>query len=228
MVRLIVISLFLCACASGPGGMPPDHHLLYQQDFEGEDAPKFWFSADAEWKIGGQESRSLELLGGKAYKPPVRSPRNIALIAGHKFGDFVLEANLRQTGREYGHRDLCLFFGYQDPSHFYYVHIATKADPHAHNIFVVDGKPRVAIASRTTAGIDWGEDQWHHVRLERALADGRIRVIFDGQPLMEADSKRFRAGMIGFGSFDDQGEFDEIKVWGPASMPVKADPFSGK
>ena len=30
-------------------------------------------------------------------------------------------------------------FGYVDPSTFHYVHLAPSPDPHAHNVFVVDG-----------------------------------------------------------------------------------------
>ena len=65
---------------------------------------------------------------------------------------FVLDVKVRSTTRDYGHRDLCLFFGHQDPSHFYYVHLGKQADEHANSIFIVNGKPRVSIAeSRTRA-----------------------------------------------------------------------------
>ena len=45
---------------------------------------------------------------------PVRSPLNIALVRGHDLADFVMDVAVRSTGRDYGHRDLCLFFDYQD------------------------------------------------------------------------------------------------------------------
>ena len=71
----------------------------------------------------------LSLFGKSDYKPEVRSPRNIARIKNIELSDFTFDVTLRQTGREYGHRDLCLFFGYNDPSHFYYLHLASAADP---------------------------------------------------------------------------------------------------
>ena len=37
-----------------------------------------------------------------------------------------------------------------DATHFFYVHVAKKADPHANNIFLVDGAERVAVATKTT------------------------------------------------------------------------------
>ncbi|MCD6304390.1 MAG: hypothetical protein J7M21_05445, partial [Planctomycetes bacterium] len=102
-------------------------------------------------------------------------------------------------------------------SRYYYVHMATKADPHAHNVFIVNDKPRIKIATRTTKGIKWGQGKWHHVRLVRRVSDGKIEVYFDDmtRPIMEASDKTFPRGFIGFGSFDDVGRIDNVRIWGP-------------
>lgn len=34
------------------------------------------------------------------------------------------------------------------------------------------------------------------------------------QPIMEASDTHFNGGYIGFGSFDDTGMIDNIKLWG--------------
>jgi hypothetical protein len=143
---------------------------------------------------------------------------NIALIVDKVFSDFVLEVDLIQTGKEYGHRDMCLFFGFQSPTNYYYTHIATAADDHAHNIFVVNNAPRTKIAKETTKGVNWGLGVWHKVRLERNVAAGTIKVYFDDltKPIMIAEDKTFITGQIGFGSFDDTGMVDNIRIWGPA------------
>jgi hypothetical protein len=144
------------------------------------------------------------------------------------FGDFILECDLMQTGREYGHRDMCLFFGYESPSRFYYAHIATAADDHAHNVFVVNEKPRTKIARETTKGVNWGLNVWHRVRLERTLADGLIKVYFDDleKPIMVAEDRTFGAGYIGFGSFDDTGMISNIRIWGPSMVRKPGPQFS--
>lgn len=193
----------------------PPTPLAYEQDFSESTAiSQFEFSDPSAWRIHTAEdgAAALELFGGGDYKPPHRSPRSIALIAGSEFSDFVLEADLLQTGREYGHRDMCIFFGFKDPSHFYYVHLASKADENAHNIFVVDDAPRTKIASSTSKGIQWGQDTWHHIRLERE-AD-TVKVFFDDmtKPIMIARDKRFAEGGVGFGSFDDTGRIDNIRI----------------
>ncbi len=199
--------------------IPEGYQLLYQQDFTDPDAiNQFEMSDRSAWKSTTGEQGWLELFGKSDYEGRVRSPFNIALLKQHNFGDFVLEADLAQSGREYGHRDLCLFFGAKDAANFYYVHIASVADPHANNIFLVNDAPRVAIATKTTEGTNWGDtNSWHKVRIERNITEGSIKVFFDDMstPIMEATDTHFDYGRIGFGSFDDTGRFDNIKIYGP-------------
>lgn len=207
--------------------LPAGFHLTYEQSFAKSDSLKqFVFTDPTAWKLTGNGGdRALELVQQSKYEPAVRSPFNIALIADRQFGDFILEADLLQTGKDYGHRDMCLFFGFQNPKQFYYVHMATAADEHAHNIFIVNNEPRTKIATRTTKGIDWGRGEWHHVRLERRLVDGVIKVYFDNMdhPIMEAKNTTFGAGNIGFGSFDDTGKVRNIKIWTPSKEKVGHD-----
>jgi len=216
---LILFASLLSAFAS-------DLKTLYEQSFQTPDALKGFLMSDPKaWRFS--PSNALELVKQSDYKPNVRSPVNIALIADKVFEDFVLDVELMQTGREYGHRDMCLFFGFQTPTNFYYTHIATAADPNAHNIFIVNGKPRTNIAKKTTKGVNWGLAVWHKVRLERKIADGSIRVFFDdmNEPIMVAEDKTFGAGYIGFGSFDDTGMLDNIRIRGSKVEAKKAEFF---
>ena len=58
-------------------------------------------------------------------------------------GDFVLTVKVQSTNSEAGaHRDMCLFFNYQDPAHFYYVHLGKRPDPHSSQIMIVNDAPR--------------------------------------------------------------------------------------
>ena len=206
---------------------------VYAQDFENPDSIKdFRFTTPEKWQLTNSPDggSALEFLGPGNYTPKVRSPLVIGMISDKMFGDFVLEADLLQTGKEYGHRDMCLFYNIQDPSHFYYTHIATKADPHAHNIFIVNDQPRTAIAQKTTEGIDWGKNLWHKVRIERTLADGSIKVFYDDmhEPIMLAEDKTFGTGYIGFGTFDDSGRIDNIKIYAPKETEKTPNFFSTK
>ncbi len=211
--------VIICIQAEGQSPMPKGYKLLYEMDFE-KTLPNLDMTDPSAWRIVDEEgSKVLELHGKSDYNPQVRSPHNIALIKDLQFGSFILEVDLKQTGKEYGHRDLCFFFGMQNSSNFYYVHIASIADPNAHNIFLVNDAPRTNIASKTTKGSDWGQG-WHKIRYERNIETGVVRVFFDDMenPIMEASDKHFGIGYVGFGSFDDTGMIDNVKIWGEKSI----------
>ena len=190
--------------------------LVFEADFEDGRLDAWQATDPAAWRIeDGRDGKVLAQFKQSSYEPKVRSPFNINLVRDVVVGSFVLELKMRSTTKDYGHRDLCLFFGHQDPSHFYYVHIANQADAHANSIFIVDGKPRVSIAETRTEGTKW-DDNWHTVRLVRDVEKDTIEVFFDNrdEPIMSAVDHRFKWGKVGVGSFDDTGQFDDIRLWG--------------
>lgn len=199
------------AWAETQNGLP----LLFFEDFES--GAGRWTQTDPNaWKLIAQDGdQAYSQYQASKYEPPVRSPLNIARIKDLSVSDFVLQVRMEQTGREYGHRDMCVFFGYQDPSHFYYAHIATAADDTAHTIHIVNGAPRTSIVAERTPGVDWGTG-YHDVRLVRDTASGLIQVFFDDMnaPILQARDKTFTTGGIGFGTFDDTGNIDDVIVWG--------------
>lgn len=189
--------------------------LVFFDDFES--GAGRWTQTDPNaWKVTSTGKGCVYTLFQQSkYEPPVRSPFNIARIKDLSVSDFVVQARMEQTSKEYAHRDMVVVFGYQDPSHFYYVHIATKADEVAHSILIVNGTPRVSIVKERTEGVDWGTG-FHDVRVVRNAASGSIEVFFDNmdKPVMRAEDKTFLSGGIGFGSFDDTGNIDDVIVWG--------------
>lgn len=211
-----------------PDGLPKNYKLLYTQDFKTADAFKdFKYSDPKQWKYAEKNgAKCLECTQKSGYRPKVRSPHTISLIKKRLFGDFVLECDLLQTGKNYGHRDMCIYFNYTDPTKFYYVHMATRSDPHAHNIMIVNDKPRVSISTKTTKGIDWGQNKWHKIKIVRKTATGEIKIYFDDMktPIMLAKDTTFKLGHIGFGTFDDSGCVKNIRIWGP-NMVKKETPF---
>ena len=193
----------------------PDMKLVEFEDFD--NGTKRWEFTDASaWTAKSDAGRTFVSLTKKKsdYKPEVRSPFNIAMLKHDPVGSFVLDVDVRSTNKVYGHQDLCLFFGHQDPSHFYYVHLGRAADAHANSIFLVNGEPRVSIAKERTEGTDWSRG-WHRVRVKRDIETGTIDVFFDDmqKPIMRTVDKTFSSGRIGIGSFDDTGDFDAIRLW---------------
>jgi hypothetical protein len=216
LTSAILLAFSIIGAIGAEPHIPAGYKLVYQQDFEKPSAlEEFIFSDPAAWALGKDDKGgALELKTQSNYKPAVRSPVNISLLKKQIFGDFILEADLLQTSKEYGHRDMCLYFDFVSPTKFYYAHIASAADEHAHNIFIVNDQPRVKIAKETTKGVNWGQQIWHHVRLERNVKEGLIKLYFDDMltPIMIAQDKTFSEGYVGFGSFDDTGRIDNIRM----------------
>jgi hypothetical protein len=148
----------------------------------------------------------------------VRAPFNRNLIKGVTVGDFQLDVDLQSTARDYPNRSLCLFFGYRDPEHMYYVHFGRKASDTSNQVFIVNGADRAPISTHTNAGTRW-DQAWHHARVVRKVEDGSIRVFFDDMtsPSMTASDTTFDSGQVGIGSFDDTGRFDNVRMVGQSA-----------
>ncbi len=216
-IALTCIASFVMAAIALAAPQTPALPLLVQEDFEhGADR---WEPTDAEaWKVAtSSDGHVYSLFKQSKYKPPHRSPFNISLLEDVTVGDFVLDVRVLSTKPDYNHRDMCLIFGYQNSAHFYYVHLGKKTDDHANQIFIVNDAPRVKISTKTTDGTNW-DDQWHDVRIVRRVEDGTIEIYYDDfeTPVMTAVDKTFTWGRIGLGSFDDIGDFDDVKLYGVA------------
>jgi hypothetical protein len=232
-IRLIIIPLLISLNTSAQEDDKTGFPLIYKQDFVTMEAIHgFVFSDPAPWFVtsGKNGGLALEYAGRGDYEPRVRSPLIIGLIDQLVLGDFILEADVLQTGRQYGHRDMCFFFGFQDSTRFYYVHLASQADQVAHTIHIVNDLPRKSIVQERTDGIRWIDDHWHHIRIERFTEEGGIKVYFDDMetPVMLANDKTFLSGYVGFGSFDDSGKIDNIRIWAWESRKKKSDIFMKK
>lgn len=196
--------------------------LIAEDNFE--QSSEQWQMLDPKsWQFTEVDGRGVlsQYVRESDYKPPHRSPFHVALLKEGVVSDFDLTASVRSTVEDYGHRDACIFFGYVDPAHFYYVHIGKLTDPHCNQIFLVNGADRKAISLTTTEGTNW-TDQWHRVKVTRRTDSGRIEIFFDDfeKPIMTAEDKTLPAGRVGVGSFDDCADWDDFELRGvPASLP---------
>jgi hypothetical protein len=212
-----------CTSSGAAPSAPQGWELVYRQDFERDPGLDFVVSDAAAWRVAEEDgNRFLEQFAASDYAPPHRSPLNLAVLAGPYVGDFVLEVDVQQTGREYAHRDACVLFGFQDPAHFAYAHLASQADEDAHHVQVVAASDRAPVTQHRSFGVTWGDGAWHRVRIERSLALERVRVWFDDRlsPVLEARAGALQPGWIGLGTFDDSARFDNLRLWAPDySMP---------
>lgn len=228
MIRLSLV-LTTCFLSLAPaalwaaeecGGLP----LIYSTGFDG--AAGDWSPTDADaWKITDLDGNKVYHQHQRSkYDPPHRSPHNISLLDDVLVGDFVLKVKVLSTAKTAGaHRDMCVFFGWQDPANFYYVHLGLRPDPHSSQIMLVDDAPRKMITKNESPGIPWS-DGWHQVKIVRKTADGVIEIYFDDmdKPVMVAEDKTLTWGQVGLGSFDDHGYWDDLKLYGKkVEQPAK-------
>jgi hypothetical protein len=215
----------LCLAVSAPAaeGDVPDwaKGTKFAMPLTKDNSDEFVVSDPAVWKFLTDEDKKsfLNLKYEKNYKstytPKHRSPIHIALLKQYPLTDFVMDVELMSTTEPYDHQDLCLFFGFQSPEKYYYVHLGRKADMNAHNVFIVNEAARKNIAKETTKGVEWKKDTWHTTRLVRQGSTGKIEVYFDDmtKPIMKAEDKTFAEGLVGFGSFDDTGRFRKVTLY---------------
>ncbi len=218
----------LCLAAAVGASASETMKVIYTENFEDSSLDSWEFTDSTAWKIE-RDGNSKVLCQFKAsdYQPEVRSPHNIAWIKDLYVSDFVIDVKLKSTGRNYGHRDMCVFFNGIDPSHFYYVHMAPAppSDNNANKIMIVNGEPRKNIAAKTNPGLEWKDDNYHHIRVVRDTKSGAIKVYFDDmeETALEAKDTTFKAGRIGFGNFDDTGCIDNIQIKGVKTSKPKLD-----
>ncbi len=213
---VLVTTALVLAAARAAAADTSNLPLLFEDNFEkGAD---HWQPTDPRaWRIVATDhGKVYNQFAQSQYHPPFRSPFNISLLKGVIVGDFVLTAKVQTTNLKAGaHLDMCVFWGYQDPSHFYYAHLGRKPDPNSSQIMIVNGAPRKMITQNQSPGVPWDE-KWHHVKVVRRTADGTIEVYFDDmrKPIMTATDKTFLWGRVGLGSFDDHGNWDDVKLYG--------------
>lgn len=221
LLPVMTLVLLNCPAAFAADESPPPPagmKLVYQHDFEDKSVTRYEPTDIAAWTLLEQDGNQVISLikRNSEFKPPFRSPLNRNLIRDFKVSSFVMDIRMQSTIPDYDHRSLCLFFGYQDDAHLYYVHFGRKTDNHANQIFIVNNEARRKISTKTTPGTLW-TDGWHNARIVRNAESGEVSVYFDdfNTPVMTATDKTFGEGRVGFGSFDDIGNFDDIRIYVP-------------
>ena len=221
---VLVALLFSLATTDVESADAPKGKVVFSDDFDGTEAKpvqsigdlKQWEFLDPKtwtWKNTEDAGGVIEITERSSeYKPPTRSPGHVALVKDLNVGNCEIRFRVRSTKDTGNHRDCCVFFGYQDASHFYYCHLGAKPDPHSGQIMIVNEAPRLALTKNEKL-TPW-DDQWHNVMVRRNIDTGLIEVFFDDMttPHMSVTDKTFAAGRVGIGSFDDLNAFDAFTV----------------
>lgn len=164
-----------------------------------------------EWKGEGRET-TLSLVRQSDFKPKVRSPFNLAWFGGGEWGSFVLTAEVRLDLFNEGNNDVCIAFGKESETKFYYAHLGEKSDAVHLQLHLVNDADRKAITTEAAKELPWKPETWHRVKIERDAESGVIQVWFDGEKVLSAEDKTLGKGAVGLGSFDDLGSFRNVVI----------------
>lgn len=178
--------------------------------------------AASDWKIEKQGAVPiLSLVTPRDPLPGPRRPIEFALAETPEFRSVTVDLDARPLGHS-----LIVVFAYRDAAHFNYAHLST--DPatkeHVHNgVFHVYGGPRVRISAEAGPASFPATNRWYHVRLTHDGASGAVEVTVNGRtiPALHAIDLSLRSGRVGIGSFDETGDFKNVKIHGTA-VSVKA------
>jgi len=163
--------------------------------------------------------------GGPVGANP-RRPVKLALWKSGCVSSFDLELRVRRDPIQQQEGDVLVIFGFQDELHFYYAHLSSDdGNVAVHNgLFRVNGGDRERIAG-TGALPALPDENWHRVRLSRDPQSGEIKLFLDNdvEPRFQVTDRTHSYGRVGVGSFDNTGEFDDLRLTGTASAECRPD-----
>jgi len=197
----------------------PPFPLVANADFEDTKAVGWQPNDPAHWRVIQQDGSFVYELTAPGEQGQIRAPTSWSLLAGHDVTSFVFTGRMKcGVDPSNTYRDLCVFFHFQDPTHFGYVHFSARSDD-VHNIIgLVNGADRVKINSEPPGKSIFRltDTNWHQFKVAYDAASGRIEAFLDDleTPILTAIDKTLGHGLVGIGSFDDTGCFDDLKLWG--------------
>jgi hypothetical protein len=190
---------------------PAEEKLIFHEDFSSGKLDAYELPYPEDWAVQQEGPlHYLHMLRARDAVEP-RHPIQFARLKGITVGSFTLETRVRRE-----HLSVAIAFNYVDGVHFYYTHLSVDAGAKVavHNgIFLVDGAPRRRIAG-LEAPPALPDTNWHKVRVERDVNSGSIKVFVDdeSQPHFSVLDKTFKCGQIGLGSFDETGDYTDVKL----------------
>ncbi len=209
-----VTLLFLC-CRRSETGLP----LLASADFESGTAEGWAPNDPSHWRVALAGGSLVYELVAPGEPGPVRAPTSVSVRTGLDVSSFELTGRLRcDTDPATAARDMCVIFHYRDANHFRYVHFAGSSDA-VHNIIgLVDGADRVKINAEPagTSVFRLTDRAWHAFKLTFDAGTGDVRAYLDDldSPILTALVPADAHGLVGVGSFDDTGAFDDLTLRG--------------
>ncbi len=215
---LLVLAVFICLANCGKNGMN-DLPLLAGYDFEDGQAEGWKPNIPENWRVVKMDGSMVYELVSPGIHGEIRAPTSYSTLSEHDVTSFEINGRLKcKTESSNPHRDMCVIFHFQDPTHFYYVHFSASSDG-LHNIIgLVNGADRVKINSESPGESVFRltDMEWHRFKVSYDAETGEVKAFLDDMetPILTAVDRTLAHGFVGVGSFDDTGYFDDITLKG--------------
>jgi hypothetical protein len=215
----VLAGLWLAAGTAACVRKAPKLPLLAASDFEKGQAEGWRPNDPAHWRVVGKDGMIVYELASAGEQGRVRAPTSWSVWAGHGVTSFEFTGRMKcYTDPAVPGRDMCVFFHFQDPTHFYYVHFSGESAD-VHNIIgLVNGADRVKINAEPagTSVARMTDRAWHEFKVVCDAGSGEIRAYLDDmrKPVLTARDRTLGHGLVGVGSFDDTGCFDDLRLRG--------------
>jgi len=210
-----ILFCFIACEKKGANELP----LLASYDFEDGRAEDWQPNNPEHWQVVNKDGSMVYELTSRGKSGKVRAPTSWTHLSGHDVTTFEFTGRLKcYADPTNKNRDICIFFHFQDPIHFYYVHLSAISDG-AHNIIgLVNGADRVKINVEPPGESVFRltDTEWHRFKVTCDGSTGDIKAYLDDMetPILTVRDKTFTHGFVGVGSYDDSGCFDDIILRG--------------
>jgi len=212
---ILVLSCFIGCQNRGLNQLP----LLASYDFQDGQAEGWQPNIPQHWRVVDEDGSMVYQLVSPGEYGEIRAPTSWSVLPAYDVTSFVFSGRLKcHAHPENKQRDMCLFFHYQDLTHFCYVHFSASSDE-VHNIIgLVNGADRIKInleaAGKSVFCLT--DTDWHEFKVTYDASTGEILAFLDDMktPILTARNPALRHGLVGIGSFDDTGSFDDLMLWG--------------
>jgi hypothetical protein len=213
---LIIPLLCLMACGTKETTNP-----LLQVNFNFEDrGAEDWIpNFPDSWEVTDLDGSKVYALTASGVSSEVAAPKSWSVIADYDMASFEFSGRLKCMAEiDNPNRDLCIFFHYQDPTHFYYVHFSASSDERHNIIGLVNGSDRIKINIQPAGSSVFRltDKEWHTFKVTYDAETGSISAFLDDMetPIVTAQDSVLGHGLFGIGSYDDTGYFDDITLKG--------------
>jgi len=170
----------------------------------------------SDWAV---DSSILHLkVPGEPVTGQPRRPTKFALLNSKPYRKVTVEAELKPNGRS-----LIIVYAWQDANHYNYAHISSDAaaKQNVHNgMFHVFGGERARM-SLLDGPPSLDTKDWTPVKLVFDGDTGKAYVEVNGKrnPSLEAVDLSLQWGQVGLGSFNEIGDFRNVKITGETRDP---------